>query len=298
MPPMDSTSVSARSARLSPYWHTRPEHPGEAGTVREINLSAFGTAEEADLVDALRTDPEAWLPQLAYLALRPAGGAAASRAGGPADAGSPRERDRPASPTPLTEKGSSPSSGEDALGGAPESPAPAPPTTPAQGYAAPANAHASHEQCHSAYEQPHRTGNSGTGPQPDPDAAALHATPGSAPETDQLAVGYALLTRCRIGGTPALALGPCAVRPPYQGRGAGSAAVRSVLAEARAAGERAVVVLGHPAYYPRFGFTPCVRHGIEPPAGQEWPHDAFLALSLDGGPLPRGTVRYARAFGL
>lgn len=111
-------------------------------------------------------------------------------------------------------------------------------------------------------------------------------------------VGHALLTRCHIDDSPALALAPCAVLPGQQGRGAGSAAVRSVLEAAREAGERTVVVLGHPAYYPRFGFSPCSGFGIAPPAGQEWPDEAFLALSLDSGRPPSGTVRYAAAFGL
>lgn len=122
--------------------------------------------------------------------------------------------------------------------------------------------------------------------------------PAEGDDGDEPAVGYALLTRCHIGTTPALALAPCAVHPEHQGRGAGTAVIEAVLAEARAAGERTVVVLGHPTYYPRFGFTPCARHGIKPPADQKWPDDAFLALSLDGGALPRGTVRYAPAFGL
>lgn len=117
-------------------------------------------------------------------------------------------------------------------------------------------------------------------------------------DTDGPVVGHALLTRCRVGGVPALALAPCAVRTDRQREGAGGAAVRAALAAARAAGESAVVVLGHPSYYPRFGFTPCADAGITAPPGQDWPREAFLALTLDGAPLPRGSVRYAPAFGL
>ncbi|WP_233548664.1 GNAT family N-acetyltransferase [Galactobacter valiniphilus] len=68
-------------------------------------------------------------------------------------------------------------------------------------------------------------------------------------------VGHALLTRCTVGGEPALALAPCAVLPEVQGRGTGSAAIRAGLDAARArvaeGGENLVVVLGHAAYYPR-----------------------------------------------
>jgi predicted N-acetyltransferase YhbS len=110
-------------------------------------------------------------------------------------------------------------------------------------------------------------------------------------------VGHALLTRCHIGDTPALCLAPVAVRPEHQRTGAGSAAVRATLAAAEARGERYVVVLGHPAYYPRFGFTRASAHGIS--LTIEVPDDALMALCLDAGqPLPRGTVRYAAPFGI
>lgn len=110
-------------------------------------------------------------------------------------------------------------------------------------------------------------------------------------------VGYALLTRCHIGDVPALCLAPCAVRPEHQREGAGSAAVRAALAAAGRMGESHVVVLGHPAYYPRFGFTRACAYGIG--LTIEVPDEALMALSLDAGrPLPGGTVRYAAPFGI
>ncbi|MEV0976287.1 N-acetyltransferase [Streptomyces sp. NPDC049915] len=110
-------------------------------------------------------------------------------------------------------------------------------------------------------------------------------------------VGHALLTRCHIGDVPALALGPVAVRPGQQRSGAGSAVVRAALAAARDRGERYVVVLGHPAYYPRFGFTRASAHGIR--LTIEVPDEALMALALDAGhPLPGGTVHYAAPFGI
>ncbi|MEU7199357.1 N-acetyltransferase [Streptomyces sp. NPDC045470] len=174
-------------------WQCRPETPEDVPAVRRINLAAFETAGEADLVDALRQDPAAWLPGLSYVA-----GPAAEPAG------------TAAAPAPV--------------------------------------------------------------------------------------VAHALLTRCHIAGEPAVALAPCAVLPEYHEQGAGSAVVRALLDAARSAGERTAVVLGHPPYYPRFGFEPASRFGILPP--QEWPDEAFLALSLDGSTPPRGTVRYAEAFGV
>jgi predicted N-acetyltransferase YhbS len=78
--------------------------------------------------------------------------------------------------------------------------------------------------------------------------------------------GYALATRCAVGGAGALALAPVAVLPEAQGRGAGGAAVRAVLetaaVRAAAGGERLVVVLGHPGYYPRFGFVRASPLGV------------------------------------
>lgn len=108
-------------------------------------------------------------------------------------------------------------------------------------------------------------------------------------------VGYALLSRCRVGGEPALALGPCAVLPDYQRTGAGGAAIVDGLARARDLGENLVVVLGHPEYYPRFGFTPASRLGIAP--SFEVPDDAMLALQLDPArDCPSGTIEYPPAF--
>lgn len=115
-------------------------------------------------------------------------------------------------------------------------------------------------------------------------------------DVDGTPVGHALLTRCHIGDVPALCLAPCAVLPRLHRTGAGSAAITAALDAARARGERFVVVLGHPAYYPRFGFERASAHGIT--LSVEVPDEALMALSLDGGPLPAGQVRYAAPFGI
>ncbi|KOX13373.1 GNAT family N-acetyltransferase [Nocardiopsis sp. NRRL B-16309] len=118
-----------------------------------------------------------------------------------------------------------------------------------------------------------------------------------AEDGDGRVVAHALLTRCHVDGVPALCLGPCSVRPEHQGRGAGSAVIRAALAAAAGRGERFVVVLGHPPYYPRFGFSRASAHGIR--VGFEVPDEALMALALDPAhPLPSGTVRYAPPFGV
>ena len=165
-------------------WSTRAERKSDRTPVREINLAAFESAEEADLVDALRGDP-AWIEGLSVVSTD--------------DSGRP--------------------------------------------------------------------------------------------------VGHALLTRCHIGGVPALALAPCAVLPEFQRRGAGSAAITAALDAARELGESFVVVLGHPGYYPRFGFKRASGYGIS--LSIEVPDDALMVLALDETrAVPGGKVSYAAPFGI
>ncbi|MGW3661417.1 GNAT family N-acetyltransferase [Streptomyces sp. NPDC005151] len=118
-----------------------------------------------------------------------------------------------------------------------------------------------------------------------------------ATDHDGKLIGHALLTRCHIDDTPALCLGPVAVWPEYQKTGAGSAAIRASLQAAKELGEHFVTVLGHPTYYPRFGFTRASKHGIG--LSIDVPDEAMMALTLDADhPLPSGTVHYAAPFGI
>jgi putative acetyltransferase len=102
-------------------------------------------------------------------------------------------------------------------------------------------------------------------------------------------VAYALLTRCHIGDSPVLSLGPVAVLPQYQKQGAGGAAVRAALATARDRGEGTVVVLGHDTYYPRFGFRQATEFGVHHPQ-YDGPH--LMALAFDGYAVPAGDLTY------
>ncbi|MEU9852740.1 bifunctional class I SAM-dependent methyltransferase/N-acetyltransferase [Streptomyces sp. NPDC047974] len=168
-----------------PRWPTRPERESDHAAVREVTAAAFGSPAEAELVDALRADPDAWLPGLSVVAEAPDGSVAA----------------------------------------------------------------------------------------------------------------HALITRCRVDGAPAAALAPVSVAPEHQRTGAGQAVTRAVLDAARLAGERLVLVLGHPEYYPRFGFARASEYGIKP--GFDVPDEAMMALVLDGsGPVPPGTIAYPAAFGV
>lgn len=94
----------------------------------------------------------------------------------------------------------------------------------------------------------------------------------------------------------ALALAPMAVQPGQQKQGIGGRLIAAALHEAKAAGAEAVIVLGHPGYYPRFGFSVTLARNLASP----FSGDAFMALELVPGALAgqRGSVSYPSAFGL
>ncbi|GAA2734414.1 N-acetyltransferase [Pedococcus aerophilus] len=115
-------------------------------------------------------------------------------------------------------------------------------------------------------------------------------------EVDGVVAGHVAISRAFLDDEPALvALGPLGVLPEVQRSGIGSALVHAALAAADALGEPAMVLLGHPTYYPRFGFGPAVDHGVTPP--QDWGPQYFMLRPLhawgEGRP---GAFRYAPAF--
>ncbi|MDH3444329.1 MAG: N-acetyltransferase, partial [Deltaproteobacteria bacterium] len=95
-----------------------------------------------------------------------------------------------------------------------------------------------------------------------------------------------------------MGLAPMAVSPDHQRKGVGSALVRAGLEECKKLGFGAVVVLGHPRFYPRFGFTPAVRFGV----GCEYdvPEETFMLMELRPGYLggASGKIRYHSAFSI
>ena len=115
-------------------------------------------------------------------------------------------------------------------------------------------------------------------------------------EVDGDVVGHIAFSGAHVDDeAPVLALAPVAVRPSVQGRGVGSALIREALSRAAASPHGLVVVLGHPGYYPRFGFGPAAELGIVAPF--EVPAEAWMALRLPAHrPELRGVVRYADAF--
>jgi len=93
----------------------------------------------------------------------------------------------------------------------------------------------------------------------------------------------------------ALALAPVSVRPDKQNAGIGAALIRAGIEQARFAKVPAIVLLGHPAYYPRFGFSAQAAESLDAP----FSGPSFMALELEPGVLKAGgDVRYAAAFGI
>lgn len=110
-----------------------------------------------------------------------------------------------------------------------------------------------------------------------------------------------LLFSCAViqttsGDVEVLALAPVGVLPGYEYTFAGTRLMRAGIAEAQRLGFRAVIVLGHPKYYPRFGFRPAGTMGIRAPFPV--PEAAWMALELVPGALAgvSGTVRYPPTF--
>ncbi len=113
--------------------------------------------------------------------------------------------------------------------------------------------------------------------------------------------GHILFSRLEVSvdgrEVKAVALAPMAVLPDRQGRGIGSALIRRGLGLLAARGFEAIIVVGHPGFYPRFGFSAALaRHIASPFQGA----DAFMGLELKAGALAgaNGICRYPAAFGL
>jgi putative acetyltransferase len=95
---------------------------------------------------------------------------------------------------------------------------------------------------------------------------------------------------------PAIALAPLSVCSAYQCLGVGSSLIKEGLQACRQLGHRIVIVVGHPSYYPRFGFTPAPVLGIKAPFPCK--DEVFMACPLIPGALDgiHGTVHYPPAF--
>lgn len=117
--------------------------------------------------------------------------------------------------------------------------------------------------------------------------------------TSHRVIGHILFSAITISNAPpafhGLGLAPLAVLPEFQKRGVGSQLTQAGLEACREWGYDVVVVLGHPEYYPRFGFSKARAFGLDNEYNAE---DAFMVIELKPGALLgiQGLVQYAPEF--
>ncbi|QBP42308.1 GNAT family N-acetyltransferase [Paenisporosarcina antarctica] len=114
-------------------------------------------------------------------------------------------------------------------------------------------------------------------------------------------VGHVLFSKAKIirenEETDVLVLAPIAVNPTFQKRGIGSNLIRAGLRRAKDLGYGLVFLIGHPNYYPKFGFQSARNHGMEL-TQFEVPDDVFMVCELKDGELARisGELHYPASF--
>jgi putative acetyltransferase len=119
-------------------------------------------------------------------------------------------------------------------------------------------------------------------------------------EDDGQVVGHILFSPVTIESGDArlvgVGLAPMAVLPELQNRGIGSLLVRHGLEACRQSGRQFAVVLGHPEYYPRFGFIPASQFDLK--CEYDVRDEVFMAMELQDGALRNcaGIVKYQVEF--
>ena len=117
---------------------------------------------------------------------------------------------------------------------------------------------------------------------------------------DEDIVGHIMLSKITIeqDGTSveSLALAPVSVARGHQKKGIGGKLITAALEKAKELGYGSVVVLGHPEYYPKFGFKKASEWNVKAPF--EVPEEVFMAMELRENALQgvEGVVQYSSAF--
>ncbi len=119
-------------------------------------------------------------------------------------------------------------------------------------------------------------------------------------EVDKTVVGHILFYPGKINSAnqkyTTLSLGPMSVLPEYQKKGIGGRLINEGLKLAKDLGFRSVIVVGHPEYYPKFGFTKASKWSIKVPF--KVPNEVFMALEIVEGELQDkpGIIEYPAEF--
>ncbi|HFJ9507562.1 GNAT family N-acetyltransferase [Bacillus cereus group sp. MYBK245-2] len=117
---------------------------------------------------------------------------------------------------------------------------------------------------------------------------------------DEEIVGHIMLSKITIeqdgASVDSLALAPVSVARDYQKKGIGGKLIVAALEKAKELGYGSVVVLGHPEYYPKFGFKKASEWNIKAPF--EVPDEVFMVMELRENALEgvKGIVQYSSAF--
>jgi predicted N-acetyltransferase YhbS len=118
-------------------------------------------------------------------------------------------------------------------------------------------------------------------------------------QESEMLLGHILLSKISINGNStaeSLALAPVSVLPDYQNKGIGKLLIQEALKMAKELGYHSVIVLGHPEYYPKFGFERASKWGIRAPF--DVPDNSFMAMELVDNSLVNvlGIVEYPTVF--
>ena len=114
---------------------------------------------------------------------------------------------------------------------------------------------------------------------------------------DDAILGHIALSKAYVEEHTALGLGPIGVDPHHQRRGIGKALMEEAIRLAGETNYSLIALLGHPSYYPRFGFEPAeATYGLT--TAYDAPPEAWMALALPAyTPGVRGRFRYSEPFG-
>ncbi|NJJ39114.1 GNAT family N-acetyltransferase [Paenibacillus apii] len=120
-------------------------------------------------------------------------------------------------------------------------------------------------------------------------------------EIDMQIVGHLLLSKAIVEDEgnrhEVIVLAPIAVNPNYQKQGIGSQLIYEGFNRCIALGFNIILLIGHPSYYPKFGFKAARNYGLELKQFNV-PDDVFMVCELKEGELQniKGELKYPESF--